>query len=93
MDPRSGHMARVATGFGGAVNLAVDDRGRIYVAELFSGQVSMVTTRSGRKSRSVTRMPHVVAVEFGGGKLYASTLSPDYLKGALTGHGSVVTIG
>jgi sugar lactone lactonase YvrE len=39
---RSGSVEMVATGFSGAVDLAVADDGTIYVAELFGGQISQI---------------------------------------------------
>jgi hypothetical protein len=95
VDPDTGDVELVVTGFGGAVNLALGDQGRIYVAELFSGQISVVSPgRRGAKAtvKPLVTLPNVAAVEFDGGALYASTLSPDYLKGELAGHGSIVRL-
>jgi hypothetical protein len=40
--PRSGSVELVATGFSGAVDIAVTDDGTIYVAEPFGGQISQI---------------------------------------------------
>lgn len=97
VDPNTGDTKLVATGLGGAVNLALGHGGRIYVAELFSGQISVITPGKGRGAKATVKplikLPYVVAVESDGGALYASTLSPDYLKGLLSGNGSIVKIG
>ena len=94
VDPATGTTKQVVTGFGGAVDLALGRNGQIYVAELYSGQISVVDRgRSGAVAKPLVKLPYVVAVEFDGGSLYASTLSPDYLEGKTTGHGSVVKIG
>jgi hypothetical protein len=96
VDPATGHTDQVVTGLGGAVNLALGPDGRIYVAELFSGQISVATPNRSRskvsEAKPVLRLPNVVGVEFDGGSLYASTLSPDYLNGEPTGNGSIVRI-
>lgn len=67
----SGKAARLATGFLGATNLAIGKRGEIYVAELFAGQISVVS--HGTK-RPYVSLPGVVAVETGPSGLWAATL-------------------
>ena len=77
VNPSSGAVKRVATGFAGATGLAVAKDGTIFVAELFggatgSGQVSIV-----RPHRS-TPKPFVAlgapaAIEVSGKKLYVTT--------------------
>ena len=84
---RNGHTARVATGFAGATNLAVDPRGTVYVAELGAGRISKV--ECGRTS-TVAELPGVVAVEYANGHLYAS-LAPALSGGQAPG--SVVVLG
>lgn len=83
----SGHASRVATGFASATNLAIDPHGRIYVAELGSGAISVV--RNGRPYQ-VAALPGVAAVEWFHGHLYASTAPA--ASGA-QGPGSVVELG
>lgn len=96
VDPATGRTDQIVTGLAGAVNLALGPDGRIYIAELFSGQISVATPNRSRskvsKAKPVVQLPNVAAVEFDGGALYASTLSPDYLKGRPTGNGSIVRI-
>ncbi|HET9656445.1 MAG TPA: ScyD/ScyE family protein [Kineosporiaceae bacterium] len=96
VDPVTGDTDQIITGLGGAVNLALGPNGRIYIAELFSGQISVATPNRSRskvsKAKPLVRLPNVAAVEFDGDSLYASSLSPDYLKGEPTGNGSVVRI-
>ncbi|MCI1749356.1 MAG: hypothetical protein LKI24_15640 [Acidipropionibacterium sp.] len=63
---------KIATGFSGATNLALGRSGEIYVAELFSGKISVV--RHGKKQTFLT-LPGVVAVETGrNGSLWAGTI-------------------
>ncbi|MFD1721418.1 ScyD/ScyE family protein [Amnibacterium endophyticum] len=59
----------VATGFEGAVNLAVAPSGRIWVVELGQG-IDVVT---GTGHRRVLDLPGAASVEWSGGRLYAST--------------------
>ncbi|MCW2522904.1 MAG: ScyD/ScyE family protein [Frankiales bacterium] len=65
-----GKPLRIATGFAGATNLAVDSHGKIYVAEITTGTVSLAW--HGHPKKVLTR-PGVVALEFANGHLYAST--------------------
>ena len=60
----------VATGFAGATNLAIAPHDTIYVAELFSGQVSVVAHGA---PVPVASLPAVTAVEYANGHLYAAT--------------------
>ncbi len=72
VNPWTGKATRVASGFLGATNLALGDRGDIYVAELFAGKVSVV---KGRSVSTYVELPGVVAVESGrDGSLWAATL-------------------
>ena len=89
VNPRNGESTRVATGFGGATNLTVDNHGRIYVAELFKGQIS--TIRDGKPVTWVS-LTGALSVEFGGGAIYAATIAPTDSQGNPTGHGSIVKI-
>jgi hypothetical protein len=80
VDPRSGRSHRIATGFSGATNLALDGRGHIFVTELFAGRVSMV--RHGHPVPFVD-LPGAVSVEAGrDGGLWAGTVD---LSGASPG--------
>lgn len=76
------HAKRIATGFAGATNLAIGKHGRIYVAELFKGVVSVV--RHGGP-HTVATLPGVAAVEYANGALYAST-APAVLQSKDPGH-------
>ncbi len=81
------HAHRIATGFAGATNLAIGKHGRIYVAELFKGVISVVKHGG---PRTVATLPGVVAVEYANGHLYAST-APAVTGG--TGPGRIVKLG
>lgn len=86
LNPWTGHILRIATGFAGATNLAVGLHGRIYITELFGGTVSVV--RGGHVSHFVD-LPGVVSIERGlrPGRLIAGTLDPTF-----QGPGSIVRI-
>jgi hypothetical protein len=72
VNPRSGHIKLVATGFAGATSLAIGKHGKIFVAELFGGQISVVKHGKAHKYLS---LPGVVAVEIDrSGALWAATL-------------------
>ena len=85
---KSGTAHRIATGFKGATNLAIDRHGRIYVAEISSGTISQIYGH--HKHKVVLHLPGVVAVEHANGHLYAST-SPAVTGGQ--GPGTVVQLG
>lgn len=84
---RWAHPHRLATGFAGATNLAVDAKGEVYVAELWAGRLS--TIRHGQP-QPVLDLPGIVAVEYANGHLYASTAPA--VTGA-DGPGTVVLLG
>lgn len=65
-----GEYSNLASGFLGATNLAIGQGGRIYVAELFGGQISMY--RHGVVS-PVLSVPSPAGLEYRQGRLYAST--------------------
>lgn len=69
VDPETGEVEEVASGFRGAIDLAVAPDGTIYVAELFGGQISIANGDSPITFRLVSRPS---AVEFAGGALYAA---------------------
>jgi hypothetical protein len=72
VNPRTGHLSVVATGLNGATNLAIGKHGRIYVAELFGNQISVI---KGGKPHKYLGLDGVVAVETDhSGALWASTL-------------------
>jgi len=81
------HPYLIATGFAGATNLAIGPHGRIYVAELFGGTISVV--RHGGP-HTVATLPGVAAVEWANGHLYAST-APVVTGGS--GPGKIVVLG
>lgn len=78
---RSGAVKEVASGLAGAVNLE-RHRGRLYVAELFAGRISVI--KDG-KPRTYVELPGALSVESSRGHLLAGT--------GVTGPGSIVRIG
>lgn len=64
------HAKQIASGFNGAVNLAIDRHGTIYVAEIFTGTIAKVWC--GKPVR-VGKVPSIVAIEYSHGRFYAST--------------------
>lgn len=87
--PMSGQATRVAGGFLGATNLALGPDRTIYVAELFAGRIS--TIRNG-VVKPYLDLPGALSVEWGNGRLYASTLAPMDSNGVPTGNGTIVRI-
>lgn len=70
VNPWNGKVKEVASGLLGPTNLAISD-GKIYVAELFAGRISLV--KKGRVSQYV-ELPGALSVEAGPrGTLYASS--------------------
>ncbi|WP_426565160.1 ScyD/ScyE family protein [Angustibacter sp. McL0619] len=91
VNPSTGRVHRLATGFLGATNLTVDSHGKVYVAELFAGQISTI---SHGVAKPYVALRNALAVQMGGGKLYASTIAPTDEMGNPTGEpGSIVRIG
>jgi hypothetical protein len=71
IDSRTGALTQVATGFSGAVDIAVAADGTIYVAELFAGQISAIAPGGG--TSVVVQVDEPVALEIGpDGTLYAT---------------------
>jgi hypothetical protein len=82
-----GQPVRIATGFAGATNLAIDSHGAIFVAEISTGTVAKVVCG---KPKPVLSLPGVVALEFANGHLFAST-APAATGGS--GPGTIVELG
>ncbi len=70
VNPRTGKVRLVASGFAGATNLAIGSKGEIYVAEYFAGKISVV--RKG-KVKPFLNLQNVVALESDRGTLWAGT--------------------
>lgn len=69
VNPWNGRVKEVATGFAGAVDLAVDDDGTIYVAEMFGGRITKVGHHG---TWTVADVDAPGAVEYVKGKLYVT---------------------
>jgi hypothetical protein len=89
VDPYRGRADRVAGGFLGATNLALADDGRIFVAELFAGRVSVV--EHGRV-RPYVPLTSALSLVWNRDVLYAGTLGETDQDGNPTGPGSLVAI-
>jgi hypothetical protein len=74
VNPWSGSVKQIATGFAGAVNLAISPWGQIYVSELFGNQVSKIV--NGHPD-PVVSLPMPSGLEWSRGKLYVATNSLD----------------
>jgi hypothetical protein len=84
INPRTGAMTRLATGFSGATNLALGNHGQIFVSELFASKVSRVAAGGPAPLVDVT---DPAGLEFARGKLYVG-----YDINNQTDGGSVATI-
>jgi hypothetical protein len=77
VNPESGEVRMIATGFGGATGIAVDkDSGVVLVAELFggpdgTGQISAVSSRSGEVFATFP-VSSPAAIELRNGSVYAT---------------------
>ena len=71
MNPWTGAVKQLATGFSGATNLAIGSGGTVYVAELYVNQVSSVTKRGVVTPLVSLNQP--AGLEWSNGKLYVST--------------------
>ena len=70
VNPWNGRAQKIATGFLGAVDLAIGRHGRIYVAEIFGGTVSKVQHGGAVK---VADVPGAGAIEYAHGNLYVTS--------------------
>jgi hypothetical protein len=83
-------LTRLATGFAGATDVTVAPNGKVYVAELFGGEIS--TIKNGH-AEPVVALPNVVSVSYGLGALYAGVAGPTDDQGNPTGQpGSIVRV-
>jgi hypothetical protein len=87
--PRSGKVQQVATGFLSATNLAIGDRGEIYVTELFANRVSVIPRGSSTPQPFLTDVTMPAAVEVEDRALYLTT---DALPGPEGPNGKVVKV-
>ncbi len=71
VDPRTGKIRTLATGFAGATGVALDPKGNAYVAELVGNQVSVVTAH--HKVRVLGAFTQPAGIEWAHGTLYVST--------------------
>ena len=69
MNPRTGQVHTIATGFAGATALALGDRHQIYVSELFGGKISRVTP-GGPETVATLMMP--AGLEFEDDELFVT---------------------
>jgi hypothetical protein len=74
VNPWNGSVKQIATGFAGAVNLAISPWGQIYVSELFGNQVSTIVHG---QPQPVVSLPSPSGLEWSRGKLYVATSSLD----------------
>lgn len=70
VNPKNGHVKRVATGLFGATNLALY-QGKIYVSQFYTGEVAVI---AHHVPKTYVELPGVVSIEAGRGHLYAGTL-------------------
>jgi hypothetical protein len=68
VNPWNGKVKQIATGFSGAVNLAISPSGTIYVSELFGNQISKVV---GHHGVPVVSVPAPSGLEWANNRLYA----------------------
>ena len=87
VNPRTGSVTKIASGFNEATDLAVAPDGTIYVTELVQDRISKVVNGGPQK---VVDLDSPAAVEYANGTLYATTgtFAADFEPG----NGAVVTI-
>lgn len=88
INPHTGKVRQIASGFFGATNLAVDDRGKIYVTELFAGRVSVVVKGA---PKPFVELPGALSVETSARGIWVGTLAPLGETGP-EGNGSIVRV-
>lgn len=88
VNARTGHVKKIASGLSGATNLALGKSGKVYVAELFAGRISVIS--HGRPKMYVP-LASVVSVESDHGSLWAGTMAEQGENGPI-GTGSIVHI-
>ena len=69
VDPSTGAMEQIGKGFAGATNLAVSPQGKVFVTELFGGQVSTIKNGVAKRAFAVEEP---AAIEWYKGKLFVS---------------------
>jgi hypothetical protein len=89
VNPRNGNATRLASGLAGATNIALGDKGRIYVSQLFAGQISVID--KGKLKPYVT-LASPLGLTYFHGTLYAGTAGPTDDQGNPTGPGTIVAI-
>jgi len=72
INPRSGHLKRLVAGLATPTGVAVDRHGTMYVAGLFSNEISRIRAGSHRV-RTFAKVAQPAATELSRGHLYAST--------------------
>ncbi len=75
VDPRSGAAEQIGFGLLTATDLAVSSRGKVYVTELFAGQVTRVGPHG---NKVVANLDAPAAIEWARGKLYVATGDLDF---------------
>ena len=70
LNPDNGRSKRLVGGLIGSTNVAVSPGGTVYVAELFTGNISRVAHHT---ATPVANLAGVAAIEYSRGHLYAST--------------------
>lgn len=89
LNPRTGELRQVASGFLGATNLAVADDGTVYVTELFGGRIAAVD-RKGNVTTAV-EIDSPLSVEIAPRGLWVGTLAPLGEQGP-EGPGTIVRV-
>jgi hypothetical protein len=69
VNPSTGTITQIGKGFAGATNLAVSPQGKVYVTELFGGQVSTIKDGVARK---VVAFEQPTAIEWHSGHLFVA---------------------